>query len=103
MSNYESVVEAVLTKGSITIKTTVSYSSLRRGINKVIEAINDSAELMEQEESKLKGDITIKLLSQSKIAKTYEIVYYPEGRPLPDCFQSKFEFNIVEESDENSS
>lgn len=97
MSNYESVVLAVLENGSVTIETPVCYTSLRRGLDKVIAIINDSAELMGDDG--IKGDITIHQLGKGAKGRVYKIAHYPDGAPVPEAFKPKFEFTIVGESD----
>lgn len=102
MSDYESVVLAALEQGSITIETPVTYSSMRRGVNKVIEIINGSAELMEDPTARLQGEIAVKLVRKGKTGNVFTITHYPEGRPLPECFKPRFTFKIVGDSNEDS-
>lgn len=103
MADYATLVEKVLERSKLRITTPVCYSSIRRGINKVIEQINNNAEILEDDTYKFRGEISIALEQETSAGKVYLLTYHPNGRELPDCFKPKFEFNIVESEDENTS
>lgn len=94
MANYIDLLEAVVTRGTVTIQTPVKYSALRRGINKLIRECNESAEIMDDDSMRFKGEVSIR--EDDPVRSIYTLTYYPDGRPLPECFQPKFEFKIVE-------
>jgi hypothetical protein len=103
MADYADLVQQVLNKTTITICTPVGMSSLRRGINKVIGQINEAADIFEDGSLKFKGDISVKPLGENAAGKLYLLTYYPDGRPLPECFKPKFNFKVVEVQDADAS
>lgn len=93
MAKYHELVEYVMERGVLTITAPVTYSSIRRGINKVIDEVNKDAEILET--PTFAGDIVIKELRREGLLYTYKLTYMPQGRELPDCFKPRFEFEIV--------
>ena len=103
MADYADLVQQVLNKTTITICTPVGMSSLRRGINKVIDQINQAADIFDDESLKFKGGISVKPLGEDTTGKLYLLTHYPDGRPLPECFKPKFNFKVVEVQDADAS
>jgi hypothetical protein len=103
MADYADLVQQVINKTTITICTPVGMSSLRRGINKVIKNINEAADIFEDDSLKFKGDVSVKPIGTNAAGKLYILTYYPDGRPLPECFKSKFNFEVVEVQDADPS
>lgn len=103
MADYTDLVQQVINKTKITIVSHVTYTSIRRGINRVIKNINEAAEILEDDSYKFKGEISVKLEYKTPVGYRYILTHHPEGRELPSCFQSKFDFSIVEPEDANTS
>lgn len=99
MADYGDLVEQVMQKGSVTIVTSVTYSSLRRGINRVIQQVNLASEFEDLGVEKFKGEISAAPVPHKGLGKKFKLTYYPNGRELPECFKPKFTFSIVEDSE----
>lgn len=93
MAKYHELVEYVMERGELTITAPVTYTSIRRGINKVIREVNSDAEILGT--PTFEGDIVIKELCRDGLLYTYKLTYMPQGRELPDCFKPRFDFEIV--------
>lgn len=103
MADYADLVQQVINNKQLTIVSPVTYTSLRRGINRVIKQINEAAEILDDPSYKFKGEISAKLEFKTPVGYRYLLTHHPEGRELPDCFKSKFEFSVVEPTDANTS
>jgi hypothetical protein len=103
MADYADLVQAVMQSKTLTIVSPVTYTSLRRGINRVIKQINEAAEILDDSSYKFQGEISAKMEYKTPLGYRYLLTYHPEGRELPDCFKSKFEFRVVEPTDANTS
>lgn len=93
MAKYHELVEYVMDRGELTITAPVTYTSIRRGINRVIKEVNADAEILDT--PKFEGDIVIKELRREGLLYTYKLTYMPQGRELPDCFKPRFDFEII--------
>lgn len=97
MSSYTDLADQVIAQGTLRIESNVTISSLRRGLQKALDEINISRDIMEQ--PTYNGRFAIKEL---ELPNTVEITYTTEAPARNGAFAPKLQFKILEDTDDGA-